>query len=31
MPLAALVVKFKEEFKYFCENGKTMVKDAIPL
>jgi len=31
MPLAALVVKFKEEFKHFCEHGKSMVKDAIPL
>ncbi|MCW8131860.1 MAG: NADH-quinone oxidoreductase subunit NuoF [Planctomycetota bacterium] len=31
MPVGAFVTKFREEFKYFCENGKSMVKDAIPL
>jgi len=25
------VTKFIDEFKYFCEHGKSMVKDPIPL
>ena len=36
MPVGATVTKFKEEFQYFCKNGKSMVaekfgKDAIRL
>ena len=31
MPTGALVTKFKDEFKYYCENGKSMVANAIRL
>jgi len=31
MPVGAFVTKFIDEFKYFCEHGKSMVKDAVPL
>jgi len=31
MPVGAMVTKFKEEFKYYCENGKSMVPNAIRL
>ena len=31
MPVGAFVTKFKEEFRYYCENGKSMVPNAIRL
>ena len=31
MPVGSFVTKFKEEFKYYCEHGKSMVKDAVGL
>ncbi|MCY3018962.1 MAG: NADH-quinone oxidoreductase subunit NuoF [Planctomycetota bacterium] len=31
MPVGSFVTKFREEFKYYCEHGKSMVKDAIRL
>ncbi len=31
MPTGAFVTKFREEFKYYCENGKSMVGNAIRL
>jgi NADH-quinone oxidoreductase subunit F len=31
MPVGSFVTKFHEEFKYYCENGKSMVKDAVRL
>jgi NADH-quinone oxidoreductase subunit F len=31
MPTGAFVIKFKEEFKYFCEHGKSMVPNPIRL
>ena len=31
MPVGSFIVKFKEEFQYYCEHGKSMVKDPIKL
>jgi NADH-quinone oxidoreductase subunit F len=31
MPVGSFMIKFKDEFQYYCEHGKSMVKDAIPL
>jgi NADH-quinone oxidoreductase subunit F len=31
MPTGSFVIKFREEFKYFCENGKSMVTNPIRL
>jgi NADH-quinone oxidoreductase subunit F len=31
MPTGAFVTKFKEEFKYFCTNGKSMIANPIRL
>jgi NADH-quinone oxidoreductase subunit F len=31
MPVGSFLVKFKEEFQYYCEHGKSLVKDPIKL
>ncbi|HYF49388.1 MAG TPA: NADH-quinone oxidoreductase subunit NuoF [Planctomycetota bacterium] len=31
MPTGAFVTKFKEEFRYFCEHGKSMIPNPIRL
>jgi NADH-quinone oxidoreductase subunit F len=31
MPTGAFVTKFREEFKYYCENGKSMIANPIRL
>jgi NADH-quinone oxidoreductase subunit F len=31
MPVGSFVIKFREEFRHFCEHGKSMVSDAIRL
>ncbi|GMV81707.1 MAG: NADH-quinone oxidoreductase subunit F [Planctomycetota bacterium] len=31
MPVGAFVIKFREEFEYYCQHGKSMVENPIPL
>jgi NADH-quinone oxidoreductase subunit F len=31
MPVGSFVTKFREEFQYFCEHGKSLVEGAVPL
>ncbi len=31
MPVGSFMIKFKDEFQYYCAHGRSMVKDALPL
>jgi len=31
MPVGAFVNKFKDEFKYFCEHGKSLIPNPLPM